>query len=200
MASAVSDYVASHPEVRVEVVLSDRFVNLIEEGFDLAIRVGDLQESSLIARRLASAHLVVCAAPEYLHRAGRPETPSDLRRHACLIYTETLTPTKWRFEGADGHVETVNVSGTISSSSVEFIRQLALAGHGVILAPSFFVGLDIAEERLTALLPDWRSRALPIHVLYPHRPLLSAKVRTFVDFLAERFGPTPESERWSKGT
>jgi DNA-binding transcriptional LysR family regulator len=200
IAPAISDYVASHPEVSVEVVVSDRFVNLIEEGFDLAIRVGDLQESSLIARRLASAHLVVCAAPEYLHRAGRPETPSDLRRHACLIYTETLTPTKWRFEGADGHVETVNVSGTISSSSVEFIRQLALAGHGVILAPSFFVGLDIAEERLTALLPDWRSRALPIHVLYPHRPLLSAKVRTFVDFLAERFGPTPESERWSKGT
>jgi DNA-binding transcriptional LysR family regulator len=200
MASAVSDYVASHPEVRVEVVLSDRFVNLIEEGIDLAIRVGDLQESSLIARRLASAHLVVCAAPEYLRRAGEPETPSDLKRHACLIYTETLAPTKWRFEGANGHVETVNVSGTISSSSVEFIHQLALAGHGVMLAPSFAVGMDIAQERLTALLTDWRSRALPIHILYPHRPLLSAKVRTFVDFLAGRFGPTPEWERWSQGS
>jgi DNA-binding transcriptional LysR family regulator len=196
IAPAVSDYVARHPEVSVEVIVSDRLVNLIEEGFDLAIRVGELQESSLIARRLTSARLVVCAAPAYLRRAGRPQTPRDLRQHACLIYTETLTPTTWRFEGADGHIETVQVSGTISSSSAEFIHQLVLAGHGVVLAPSFSVGMDIVEERLTALLTDWRSRELPIHVLYPHRPLLSAKVRTFVDFLAERFGPVPEWERW----
>jgi DNA-binding transcriptional LysR family regulator len=200
IAPAVSDYVARHPEVSVDVVVSDRLVNLIEEGFDLAIRVGELQESSLIARRLTSTRLVVCAAPAYLRRAGRPQTPSDLRQHACLIYTETLTPTTWRFERADGHVDTVHVSGTISSSSAEFIHQLVLAGHGVVLAPSFSVGMDIMEERLTALLTDWRSRALPIHVLYPHRPLLSAKVRTFVDFIAERFGPAPEWERWRERT
>jgi len=195
LAPAISTYLMRYPEVTVEVVVSDRFVNLIEEGIDLAIRIGELQESSLIARRLTAAHLIACAAPAYLHRAGRPAVPRDLTQHACLIYTETSMPTTWRFESADGQNETVNVSGPISSTNAEFIHQLALAGHGVVLAPSFTVGVDIAEGRLTALLTDWRSRSLPIHALYPHRPLLSAKVRSFVDFLAERFGAA-EWERW----
>jgi DNA-binding transcriptional LysR family regulator len=142
---------------------------------------------------------VVCAAPAYLRRAGRPETPSDLTRHACLIYTEGISPTTWRFEGPGGQRETLEVSGRVSSTNVEFNYQLALAGHGVIRAPSFTVGMDIAEGRLVALLTDWRLHSLPIHVVYPHRPLLSAKVRSFVDFLAQRFGPTPEWERWREG-
>jgi DNA-binding transcriptional LysR family regulator len=187
LAAAVGDYMMRYPEVIVEVAVSDRFVNLVEEGIDIAIRIGELQESSLIARRLTSAHLVVCAAPAYLRRGGRPETPGDLARQACLIYTETISPSTWRFEGPGGQREIVEVSGRISSTNAEFIHQLALAGHGVIRAPSFSVGMDIAEGRLTALLTDWRSRTLPIHALYPHRPLLSAKVRTFVDFLTERF-------------
>jgi DNA-binding transcriptional LysR family regulator len=196
LATAVSDYMMRYPEVTIEVAVSDRFVNLIEEGIDLAIRVGELQESSLIARRLTEAQLVVCASPSYLARVGRPEMPSDLTRHACLIYTETVTPSTWRFEGPDGKGETIYVNGPISSSSAEFIHRLALAGHGVILAPSFSVGEDIAEGRLAALLTDWRSRGLPIHALYPHRPRLSAKVRSFVEFLVHRFASAPEWERW----
>jgi DNA-binding transcriptional LysR family regulator len=196
IAPAVSDYVVRYPEVSIEVVVADRFVNLIEEGFDLAIRIGELPESSLIARRLTTAHLIVCAAPAYLRRAGRPQTPSDLSRHACLIYTETVTPTTWRFKDAQGQAETARVSGPISSSNAEFVHQLALAGHGVIRAPSFSVGRDIAEGRFTELLADWRSPMLPIHALYPHRPLLSVKVRSFVDFLAERFGTAPEGKHW----
>jgi DNA-binding transcriptional LysR family regulator len=116
-----------------------------------------------------------------------------------LIYTETATPTMWRIKSAEGHAETIPVSGPISSSNAEFIHQLVLAGNGVVLAPSFSVGMDIAEGRLTALLTNWRSRTLPIHALCPHRPLLSVKVRSFVDFLVERFGSTPESERWREG-
>ncbi len=163
IAPALSDYVMRYPDVTIEVAVSDRFVNLIEEGIDLAIRVGELQVSSLIARRLTSAHLVVCAAPTYLRRTGRPATPSDLRRHACLIYTETATPTTWRFESAAGQAETIHVSGPISSSNAEFIHQLALAGHGVVLAPSFSVGMDIAAGRLDKALFN----SLPAKVSQP---------------------------------
>jgi DNA-binding transcriptional LysR family regulator len=192
IAPAVSDYMTRYPEVTIEVALSDRFVNLIEEGVDIAVRIGDLEESSLIVRRLASTRLIACASPAYLRRAGRPETPSDLTRHACLVYAETGEPTRWRFQGPDGQDQTVHVSGPVTSTNPEFVRQLALAGHGIILCPTFAVGMDLAEGRLTALLTDWRSREIPIHALYPHRPLLSAKVRSFVDFLVELFGSDPE--------
>ena len=195
IAPAVSDYLTRYPEVTIEVAVSDRYVNLIEEGLDMAIRIGELEESSLIVRRLAAARLIACASPAYLRRAGRPETPSDLSRHACLIYAETGEPTKWRFERPDARDETVHVSGPLTSTNPEFVRQLALAGHGIILCPTFAVCMDIAEGRLTALLTDWRSREIPIHALYPHRSLLSAKVRSFVDFLAERFGSAPEWQR-----
>jgi len=188
VAPAVSDYMTRYPEVKLEVALSDRHVNLIEEGFDLAIRVGELQESNLIARRLTSAHLIVCAAPTYLRRAGRPETPADLSRHACLIYQEIEAADAWHFQAADGRSETVRVSGPLSSTNPAFLYRLALAGHGVVIGPSFALGADIADGRLVPLLTEWRRRELPIHALYPHRLLLSAKIRTFVDLLAERLG------------
>ena len=199
LAPAVSAYMTHYPEVTLELVVSDRFVNLIEEGLDMAIRIGPLEESSLIVRRLTTARLVACASPAYLLRAGRPETPSDLTRHACLIYTETGEPTRWRFQDPDGRDETVHVSGPVASSNPELVRQLALAGHGVILCPNFSVDVDIAEGRLTALLTNWRAREIPIHVLYPHRSLLSTKVRSFVDFLAERFRPDGERDRGRHG-
>jgi DNA-binding transcriptional LysR family regulator len=132
VAPAVSDYMTRYPEIRIDIVVSDRFVNLIEEGFEVAIRVGELRDSGLIARRLASARLIVCAAPSYLQRAGLPETPADLSRHACLIYTETATPETWRFQGQDGRTETVHVSGPLTSTNPAFVHRMALAGHGVV--------------------------------------------------------------------
>jgi DNA-binding transcriptional LysR family regulator len=195
VAPAVSDYITCYPEIRIDIVVSDRFVNLIEEGFEVAIRVGELQDSGLIARRLASARLIVCAAPSYLQRAGRPETPADLSRHACLIYTETATPEIWKFQSQDGRTETVHVSGPLTSTNPAFVHRMALAGHGVVRGPTFSLGADVAEGRLVPLLTGWRSHELSIHALYPHRSLLSAKIRSFVDFLAERFAPEPEWER-----
>jgi len=198
IAPAVSEYMARYPEVRLDVGVSDRHVNLIEEGYDLAIRVGELRDSNLVARRLTSFHLIVCAAPAYLQRAGRPEKPSDLTRHPCLIYREVETPDTWRFQAPDGSAVTVRVSGPLTSTNPAFLHRIALAGHGVVIGPSFEFGTDIAEGRLVPLLTGWRSRELPIHALYPHRPLLSAKIRTFVDFLAERFAPEPEWEKFLK--
>jgi DNA-binding transcriptional LysR family regulator len=200
IAPAVSAYMTRYPEVKVDVAVTDRWVNLIEEGFDLAIRIGELEESNLIARRLASTHLVVCASPAYLQRAGRPETPADLGRHACLIFTGAGMVETWRFQARDGRSETMHVSGPFSSTNPSFVHRMALAGHGVVLGPTFLFGADIAEGRLAPLLTDWRSHELPIYAIYPHRSLLAAKVRSFLDFLAEHFTPEPEWERWSADT
>ena len=196
LAPAISDYMTRYCGISVDVSLSDRHVNLIEEGFDLAIRIGEPSDSALIARRLASARLVLCASPAYLERAGRPEKPADLTRHACLVYADLRSPRTWRFTDAKGYTETVQISGPFTSNNPQLLVSLAAAGHGLIFWPSFAVGADILAGRLVPLLMDWRSRELSIWALYPHRSLLSAKVRSFVDFLAERFGPDPEWERW----
>jgi DNA-binding transcriptional LysR family regulator len=198
IAPAVSDYMTRYPEVTIDITVSDRFANLIEEGFDLAIRIGAMPDSSLIARQLARARLVVCASPAYLSRAGTPETPAELGRHACLIYAEIAEPQSWRFQSPEGRTETVQVSGPFTATNAAFVHRMALAGHGIVRGPSFSFGADIAEGRLVPLLTDWRSPELSIYALYPHRALLSAKVRSFVDFLAERFGTEPEWERWQQ--
>jgi DNA-binding transcriptional LysR family regulator len=146
IAPAVSEFMTLHPEVTFDVMISDRFVNLIEEGFDLAIRIGELGDSNLVARRLATARLIACASPAYVNRAGQPQTPNDLSRHACLIYTETSSAENWSFEAPNGHTETFHISGPVASTSAEFVHRMALAGHGVVLGPSFSFAADIAER------------------------------------------------------
>jgi DNA-binding transcriptional LysR family regulator len=189
VAPAVIEYAARFPEVTFDVAVSDRFAHLIEEGFDLAIRIGELPDSDLISRRLASASLVVCAAPSYLERAGHPQTPADLGAHACLIYAETEEPDVWQFVAPDGGTVAVHVQGPLTATNPEFVHTLGLAGLGVLRGPSFSFKDDIAAGRLVPLLTGWRStRELAIHALYPHRTLVSAKVRGFVDLLAERLG------------
>lgn len=188
LAPLIGDYVRLYPEVSVDIVLSDRFVNLIEEGFDVALRIGALPDSSLVARQVSSARLVACAAPAYLQRAGTPKAPADLARYPCLIYAETAAPRLWQFTDAGGRTETVRVSGPVTANGTEFLLRLVLDGHGVMLAPSFLVDAEIAAGRLTPVLTEWRLRDLPVHLLYPHRPLLAAKVRSFIDFLVARLG------------
>jgi DNA-binding transcriptional LysR family regulator len=193
IAPAVSDYMTRYPEVTFDIAVSDRFVNLIEEGFDMAIRIGNLQESNLIARKLLTDTLVVCAAPSYLERAGHPEAPGDLSRHACLIYSEITTPVVWDFEAADGRTQSVHVTGPFRCTNASFVRDMALCGHGIVRGPSLSFSADIAAGKLVPLLGSWRSpRELLVHALYPHRSFVSAKMRTFLDFLVERFAG------WSK--
>jgi DNA-binding transcriptional LysR family regulator len=196
LGSAISAYMDRYPAVKVDVFLSDRHVNLIDEGFDLAIRIGEPPDSSLIARRLAEARLVLCASPAYVERSGSPQKPADLSRHACLVYADLKSPRIWRFTDPNGHSETVQIDGPFSSNNPQLLLSLALAGHGLILWPSFAVWAEIRTGRLVPFLTEWRTRELTICALYPHRPLLSPKVRSFVDFLAERFGGEPEWENW----
>lgn len=185
LGAVLADYAARHPQVRLDVSLSDRKAELVEEGFDLAIRIGALPESGLVARRLGATRSIVCASPAYLARHGTPAAPEALARHACLGYTLASTGDEWRLEGTSGRVA-VRCAGPIRADNGDMLRLAALSGAGLILQPEFIVAGDLAAGRLVRVLPDWTSAELGIHALYPSRKHLSAKVRTFIDFVGER--------------
>jgi DNA-binding transcriptional LysR family regulator len=186
--SAVADYAVQYPKVTVEMTLSDRVVELIDEGFDVAIRASPsgLKASSLIARQIATAHLVLCASPEYLRRHGTPMTPADLSRHNYLQYAGVAAP-ELGPAGADGGPR-MRLSGNLIVNHLEAQRVLVLQGAGIAMLGTEVIGDDLATGRLVPLLVnDVPPRELPIHVVYASRRHLSAKVRSFVDFLAARF-------------
>jgi DNA-binding transcriptional LysR family regulator len=168
-------------------------VDLIEEGYDLALRIGALPDSSLIARRIADNHMVVCAAPAYWQRRGRPKEPRDLVGHACITYAYQRSPNEWPFEGPGGRFS-VRVDGPLLSNNGDLTLIAALAGLGIVFLPCFLCGSHLADGRLEAVLQDWMPPPTGIHTVYPHGRHLSAKVRAFVDFLVERFGPQPAWE------
>ena len=184
--SAVADYAAQYPQVTVDMTLSDRVVELIDEGFDVAIRAspGGLKSSSLIARQIATAHLVLCASPAYLRRHGTPKSVADLARHNYLQYAGVPA-----LELATGDASPrVHLSGNLIVNHLEAQRVIVLQGAGIAMLGTEVIGDDLATGRLVPLLVDEvPPRELPIHVVYASRRHLSAKVRSFVDFLAERF-------------
>ena len=194
VAPALADFMARYPELRVAMELTDRRVDLIEEGVDLAIRIAELPDSSFIARRLAPARRAVCASPEYWLRHGRPRHPAELADHTCLIYTYLSAQREWRFKGPKGPVS-VRVSGCLEANNGDALRDAAVAGLGVYLAPTFIVGDDLRTGRLEEVLAEYEDSRLSVYAVYPHRQHLSAKVRAFVDFLVERFGPEPYWDR-----
>ena len=195
LAAAVSGFCALHAGVRVEMVLNDRVVDLVEEGYDAAVRIGRLADSGLIVRRLATCRLAVCASPEYLARRGVPVTPADLRGHDCLLYAYASDGSTWTFRGERGE-EQVRLSGGLVANNGDALLAAALAGQGVILQPTFIVGDALREGRLVRLLPGYRLQDLDVHAVYPSSRHLSPKVRSFVGFLAARFRDPPP---WDAG-
>ncbi len=185
---ALPGFMAAHPELRLDLDFTDRFVDLIEEGYDLAVRIGHLPDSSLIARRLAESRLVVCAAPAYWDRRGRPERPEELGGHDCLTYAYHPNPAEWPFAEPGGRRIAVRVDGALRTNNGDVSLQAALGGLGVVRLPTFIVGPDLAAGRLEAALTAYELPPLGVFAVYPHNRHLSAKVRAFVDFLAERFG------------
>jgi DNA-binding transcriptional LysR family regulator len=186
--AAVADYAAQYPQVTVDMTLSDRVVELIDEGFDVAIRASPsgLKSSSLIARQIATAHLVLCASPAYLKRHGTPKTVADLARHNYLQYAGVSA---LEIAPAAGDASTrVRLTGNLIVNHLEAQRVIVLQGAGIAMLGTEVIGDDLAAGRLVPLLvDDVPPRELPIHVVYASRRHLSAKVRSFVDFLAERF-------------
>lgn len=193
---AIGDFQMRYPQLSVDMTLADRAPDIIEEGFDLAIRIGEIEESSLVARRIAEVRIVLCASPEYLERAGAPANPMGLVGHNCLSYAGRQPIREWTFT-MDGAVRTVPVTGSLRSNVGDPLRVAAIQGMGIAQLPTYMVGLDIKEGRLRALLEGFEPPKRPIHAVYSHRRYLSAKVRTFVSFLAERYYPVPYWERWT---
>jgi DNA-binding transcriptional LysR family regulator len=177
--------VAKYPEVSFELIMTDRMIDLVEEGFDLALRAGPLPDSTLIARRLGLGRKTLCAAPTYLARRGTPKHPADLAGHNCLTYMNSFLENHWRFTGPDGEHE-VEVSGNLRTNSIEGMRAAALSGLGICLMPALTIRPDIAAGRLVRLLPEFRTAEAIIQAVYPSSRHLSLKVRTFLDFLVER--------------
>ena len=195
LGAALADYLERYPEITLDLVVNDRFIDLVEEGFDLAIRVGPLADSSLMVRRLAPVRFVLCAAPSYLERHGAPRRLEDLEQHRCLCYSLRTLPGVWRFAGPKGEVS-LRVTGRFRANNGNVLCAAMLSGAGIGLAPSFLIAEDLAEGRLLPLLPDYRPVETDMSAIYPPGRNMSAKVRSLIDFLAARFGPEPPWDDW----
>lgn len=175
-----------HPLVRLDVTLSDHVVDVVEQGYDMAIRIATLPSSSLISKRLAGTRIVLCASPQYLEMHGTPSHPSELADHKVIGYSYWSTGDHWQFDGPDGPVS-VTTKPWMYTNNGDTCRTLALAHKGVTLQPTFLIGKDLAAGRLVEILPEFRSIELGIYAIYPTRKHVAPKVRVLVDFLVQQF-------------
>lgn len=196
LAGLLAEFRVRNPLVSIEVSLSDRLVDLVEEGFDLALRITSELEPSLVARRLCTVRIVCCAAPTYLANAGMPRRLTELSQHACLIYTNTARSDEWVFSGPNGR-ESIAVNGGWRANSGDILRVAALAGEGITCQPTFLIGEDLRAGRLVTVLSDYRLADLAMYAVYPSRRHLSAKVRALVDYLASALGDPPPWDAWN---
>lgn len=193
VAPAIPDLLARYPEVTVQIVMNDRRVDLVEEGFDVAIRLTGAPPLNAVARKLATIRWAVCAAPEYLKRHGTPREPQELARHNCLFYSFLEASAEWRFKSPAGETA-VRVAGNFTVNNSEAIREAVLRGLGVGLLPTFTVGGDLREKRLRQVVADYEALGTfgnEVYAVYLPTRYVSPKVRAFVDFFVERFGPEP---------
>jgi DNA-binding transcriptional LysR family regulator len=194
LAPAVADYMKQHPQVSVDLSLTNRTVDLVDEGFDVVFRTGELPDSGLLARRLAPLRLVLCAAPDYLRSTKKLRKPEDLADHECLVFSHTSLRTTWTFEGPRGRVS-VPITGRFSTDSGEALRAAAIAGAGILLQPYALVNEEIESGRLVRLLQRYEPAARPLHALYAPDRRMTPKLRSFLDFAVQRFGETQQSSR-----
>ncbi|MDX2156059.1 MAG: LysR family transcriptional regulator [Hyphomicrobiaceae bacterium] len=186
----IAAFMAQYPDLKIELTLNDRFIDPIEEGVDVTIRIGILADSSLIARRLAPARRVLVAAPKYVKERGAPRTPDDLAQHRCLNYGHTTTLQRWQLTQA-GQTIGVAINSVMCSNNGDVLRAAALAGQGITKLPTFLVGPDIKAGRLVVVLPENPPTELGVFALYAPNRYLAAKTRLLIDFLAARFGERP---------
>ncbi len=187
LSPAIAEFVTRYPAMRFDVELSDRAVDLVDEGFDIAVRVGTIGTQNLVGRKIGSTQLVCCAAPAYLARHGTPIAPEDLAGHACLTYEYSNFRNVWPFRDSTGRERSVRVSGPVHANNGRFLEELATEGTGVVYEPDFIVGPNLRAGKLQRILREFESPPAPIYVVYPSRRNLSAKVRAFTEFLATRF-------------
>lgn len=192
LAPAITDFLLQYPDLHIELALNDRFIDPVEEGFDLTVRIAAPPESaSLIVHRLATAKRVLCASPKYLRQHGTPQHPDDLKQRSCLHYGYLSNQNQWRLTGPQGTDYTVTVQGKLCSNNGESLREATLKGLGIALLPTFIVGEDLKQGRLTAVLTDYLPIEIAVYVIYPINRHLSTKVQLLTEFLRDRFGDCP---------
>lgn len=190
---------ARYPQLRLDVDLSDRVVDLVNEGVDVAVRIAFELSGNLVARRIAPVSMVACASPIYLKRRGTPTRPEQLAEHDTLSFSYLWVGDDWPFIDAQGKVTRVRVQPGVHATNGDLLRELAVAGGGIILQPSFIVGAELARGTLVPLLTDWRAPELAVFAVYASRRHLSSKVRVFIDHLVESIGERPPWEQWQRG-
>lgn len=196
LAPALNDFALRYPEIELDVTFSDRVTNLVDEGFDMAIRIGRPADSSLVARKLCDVRIVVVGAPAYFDRMGEPGVPDELAAHDCIIDTNFREPDRWPLRSLDGDVLAAPISGRIRYSNAEACLRAAEAGLGLACVPSFVAGASIRAGRVRRILQVHETIPFVVHALYPHSRHLAAKVRALVDFLVDRYRGTPH---WEQG-
>ncbi len=195
LGDAVADFMCEHPTVEVDLVLNDQIVDLLDNGFDMAIRIANLPDSSLIARRLAPCRRIVVATPDYWDRYGRPTHPSELTSHNILLYDYLEERDAWMFKGEEGRFK-VPLKGNLRANNGDVMLAAVRKGLGVDKVPTFFCCDDLRNGKLEVVLQDFEDDPISVYAVYPHRRHLSTKVRVFVDFLADRFKGRPYWDNW----
>jgi DNA-binding transcriptional LysR family regulator len=191
---AIASFAARYPEVRFDVSVSDRIVDLVEEGFDLAIRIGQIGSDQLVARRLGTMRLLICASPTYLKAHGVPRTPADLAAHSALTYAYSATPRIWRLLDRAGTQHEVRIAGPLNSNSGDLTIAAAIAGLGLVYEPDFMVKPALDDGLLVRILPDYEGMSGDIWAVYPSRRHLSAKVRLFIDHFSVILASSSEED------
>ena len=187
-------FLALYPEVELEVALIDRLVDIVEEGYDMAVRISRGGSSEHAARKLATSHNIACASPTYLKQHGMPLLPSDLKQHSCIGYSYSASADEWQFSDAKGEAHPVRVNCSMHTNNGDTARAAALGGAGIIWQPTFLIGADLRAGRLQRVLPGFSLPDIDVLAVYPSRRHLSAKVRAMIDFLSAEFGDAPSWE------
>ena len=184
-------FMQQYPDVQLDVALIDRVVDIVDEGYDMAIRISRSGSTSHVARKLTASQNLLCASPDYIARHGMPMTPADLQRHQCIGYSYAATADEWQMLDAQGHPLSVKVNCIMHTNNGDTARAAALGGLGVIWQPTFLIGADVRAGRLVRVMPDYHMADIDVLAVYPSRRHLSAKVRVMIDFLVEAFQGIP---------
>ncbi len=200
MGKLLADYQQRYPQVFVDIDLHDRQIDLVEEGYDVAIRIAELRDSSLIARRLAPSRLVLCASRDYLEKHGEPDTPEALKEHQCLLYSYLDSAKYWTLYNKAGDKKQILITGGLRANNGDLLCDAMVNGLGIALTPTFIAGDAIRAGKARIILPDWQPKSPPISLLYPSSKHLSAKVRAFVDMALAHFNTASDGRpAWDEG-
>jgi DNA-binding transcriptional LysR family regulator len=187
---AMADFMGLYPELQIQLVLSDEQIDPVQDGFDVTLRIAELESSSLIARKIVPIDRQICASPDYLARHGTPKHPNDLRSHSLLTYGFLLTGNQWKLTGKDGD-HWIQPNWTLCANNAEVLRDAAIKGRGIALLPSFLAAEALHAKALRGFLSEYSAPPLTLYAIYPPTRHLAVKVRLFIDFLADRFSGRP---------